>query len=147
MEHGTKIRADPERRSSASNPIDKESQGLGILGTGLSEEITRRLAKTPRRAMLMANPLHPRQTRSLRNLPHLSPRSKWLEGRQSTKTKDAAAPQKDTKAGVKVADDEEPAVDPREPLPNRAVIDRRVSLGGSVAHRATGTIFKRGARR
>ncbi|KAH7961295.1 uncharacterized protein LOC119385770 [Rhipicephalus sanguineus] len=120
-----KTSVDPEQRSSAGNPSTKSLKGSTESAPDLANKRSTAGQETAK------GRAHRKSSASTSTAKHSSSLSQKqvAGGRQSTEKKDGAAPEKDTKeAGFDVVE-EEPAVDPREPLPNRAVIDRRVSMG------------------
>ncbi|XP_054932616.1 uncharacterized protein [Dermacentor andersoni] len=130
MDHRTKSSADPEQCSSAGNPSTKSLKGSTDSEPELAD-------KQPMAAHDPSKGHHAHHksaaaTSTAKLVQHPSPQSKKpaAGGSELTDKEESAALQKDTKeAGKDVVDDDEPAIDPREPLPNRAVIDRRVSMG------------------
>ncbi|KAH7962933.1 hypothetical protein HPB52_018796 [Rhipicephalus sanguineus] len=136
MEHGTKkISVDPGQGGSTGNLSTNSLKGSTDSAPDLANKRSTAGQDTAK------GRAHRKSSASTSTAKHPSSLSQKqvAGGRQSTEKvvvlalplqKDAAAPEKDTKeAGMNVVVDEEPAVDPREPLPNRAVIDRRVSMG------------------
>ncbi|KAH6938752.1 hypothetical protein HPB50_012411 [Hyalomma asiaticum] len=130
MDHVTKNSADPDQRSSTENPSTKSLKGSTesvpdlvnkqpMPGHDSSKDHSQHKAAA---AMSTAKPAKRSSSHSVKLA---------AGGAQPTEKKDVTAPQKDTtkEASLDASDDDEPAMDPREPLPNRAVIDRRVSMG------------------
>ncbi|XP_049517683.1 uncharacterized protein LOC125943186 isoform X3 [Dermacentor silvarum] len=132
MDHGTKKSStDPEQSSTAGNSSTKILKS----STDSASELAKK-QPTAAHDISKGHPAHHKSiavTSTAKPVQHPSPQSKELAagGTGLTDKKEAATLEKDMKEAGKdvVDDDDEPAVDPREPLPDRAVIDRRVSMG------------------